>query len=35
LEASQLEESSRIHALVRQGLYEGGLRHALMAFVRH
>jgi cyclopropane fatty-acyl-phospholipid synthase-like methyltransferase len=35
LEAGKLEQSSRIHALVRQGLHDGGLRHALMAFVRH
>jgi tocopherol O-methyltransferase len=34
LETGKLEESSRIHALVRQGLREGGLRHTLMAFVR-
>jgi tocopherol O-methyltransferase len=32
-EESEYEESSQTHALVRQGLYDGGLRHALLSFV--
>jgi cyclopropane fatty-acyl-phospholipid synthase-like methyltransferase len=33
-ESAKLRESLEIHALVRQGLLEGGLRHALMSFVK-
>jgi len=33
-ERAKLEESFRIHSLVRQGLREGGLRHLLLSFVR-
>jgi tocopherol O-methyltransferase len=32
--AASLEESLRIHALVRQGLLDRGLRHALLSFVK-
>jgi hypothetical protein len=31
---AKLAESRRIHALVRQGLLDGGLRHVLMSFTR-
>jgi len=34
-ESAKLEESLRTHALMRQGLFDGGLRHVLMSFVRH
>ena len=33
VERAKLEESFRIHSLVRQGLREGGLRHLLLSFV--
>jgi len=33
-QAADLAESLRIHALVRRGLLEGGLRHALLSFVK-
>jgi cyclopropane fatty-acyl-phospholipid synthase-like methyltransferase len=33
-QAADLAESLRVHALVRRGLLEGGLRHALLSFVR-
>jgi tocopherol O-methyltransferase len=32
-ESSKYEESLRVHTLVRQGLCDGGLRHALLSFV--
>jgi hypothetical protein len=31
---AELAESERIHALVRQGLIDGGLQHVLMSFSR-
>ena len=34
LEDAKLAESLRVHALVRQGLLEGGLRHVLLGFVK-
>jgi tocopherol O-methyltransferase len=34
VESAKLGESFRVHTLVRQGLSEGGLRHALMSFVK-
>lgn len=33
-EAAKVEESIRVHALVRQGLVTGGLRYALMSFTK-
>jgi SAM-dependent methyltransferase len=33
-EHAKLKESLEVHALVRRGLLEGGLRHALMSFVK-
>jgi cyclopropane fatty-acyl-phospholipid synthase-like methyltransferase len=33
-QAAKLDESQRAHAMMRQGLTDGGLRHALMSFVR-
>lgn len=35
LQHKKLDESSRIHSMVRQGLLDGGLRHMLMSFVRY
>jgi len=34
VESAKLEESLRVHTIVRQGVTEGGLRHALLSFVR-
>jgi SAM-dependent methyltransferase len=34
-ERSRLRESQQVHSLVRQGLYDGGLRYALASFVRN
>lgn len=33
-ERARLEESLQVHALTRRGLYNGGLRYALMSFVK-
>jgi tocopherol O-methyltransferase len=33
-ERARLEESLRVHSIVRQGLYNGGLRYALVSFVK-
>ena len=33
-EAARLEQSLRLHALVRRGLLDGGLRHAFLSFAR-
>ncbi len=34
-ERARLKESLQIHSLVRQGLYDGGLRYALVSFVKN
>jgi tocopherol O-methyltransferase len=33
-ERARLQESLQVHSLVRQGLYDGGLRYALLSFVK-
>jgi hypothetical protein len=33
-ELARLDESLEVHRLVRQGLYDGGLRYALLSFVK-
>lgn len=34
-ERARLEQSLRVHSLVRQGLYDGGLRYGLVSFVKN